>query len=436
MNLKHANWLRSAAILLMVSAGLGQVPQDWVVDVHAFEHTMTITGLLVLNEVVQTDTGSVIAVFHGDECRGVAEAVEVGDASLYFLMVYANVGTDSLQFRAWDASIGNVVILDQEITFSSGISLGDVEVPFLLTGTNNLSYIEATNDSFEQEEDALGSVPFDILGNDIYDRSLAMLVTFPVEPLHGILIETVDQTFSYSSDLNFFGLDSFQYSVSHAYGSDSAWAWIDVTAVDDPLGEFHLMAPSDGSVFESGSNSIQDFSWELPVEVDGDPVTYSVYVYDGGVLDSSYFADVNSISLDIEELHRDTWLDWHVVAFDGWGWTVSADTFSIQVSSLVNIDADPRRREHFELGQNYPNPFNPTTTINYDLPSSADVMLTVYDMSGRTVTTLTDRYQSTGSYTVEWNGTDDLGNTLSAGVYLCRLVAGDYSKTIKIVYLR
>ncbi len=90
----------------------------------------------------------------------------------------------------------------------------------------------------------------------------------------------------------------------------------------------------------------------------------------------------------------------------------------------------------FMLHQNHPNPFNPTTTINYYLPRISDVTLTIYDISGRAITSLTDTHQPEGAYSIQWNGTDHSGNSVSAGVYLCRLQAGEYSKTIKMVHLR
>ena len=88
------------------------------------------------------------------------------------------------------------------------------------------------------------------------------------------------------------------------------------------------------------------------------------------------------------------------------------------------------------LGQNYPNPFNPTTTVSYDLPIASNVMLTVYDITGRTVTALRDTHQPAGTYSVQWNCIDDSGNSVSTGVYFCRLQAGDYTKTIKMGYLK
>ncbi|NQV16481.1 T9SS type A sorting domain-containing protein, partial [bacterium] len=78
----------------------------------------------------------------------------------------------------------------------------------------------------------------------------------------------------------------------------------------------------------------------------------------------------------------------------------------------------------YELYPNYPNPFNPTTTISYDLPEVSAVRLTVFDVSGREVTTLEQSQKPPGYYEVHWNGLDQSGNPVSTGVYFCRLQAG------------
>ena len=92
--------------------------------------------------------------------------------------------------------------------------------------------------------------------------------------------------------------------------------------------------------------------------------------------------------------------------------------------------------EIFTLDQNYPNPFNPTTTISYSVPEQSTVTLIVFDIRGQELVTLQNDIQAAGNYKVQWNGMDQRGNSLSTGVYFCRLNAGSYSQTIKMVYLR
>jgi len=81
--------------------------------------------------------------------------------------------------------------------------------------------------------------------------------------------------------------------------------------------------------------------------------------------------------------------------------------------------------EEFVLEPNYPNPFNPSTVIRYGLSEDTHVKLTIYNTLGQEVTTLVDEVQNTGFQTVSWNGTDNLGQQVSAGVYVYRLEAGN-----------
>jgi len=89
-----------------------------------------------------------------------------------------------------------------------------------------------------------------------------------------------------------------------------------------------------------------------------------------------------------------------------------------------------------ELLPNVPNPFNPSTTIRYILPSRERVRVTIYDVVGRAVTTLVDREESAGQYSVPWNGTDANGERVASGVYLIRIEAGKHSLSRKMVLLK
>jgi len=90
----------------------------------------------------------------------------------------------------------------------------------------------------------------------------------------------------------------------------------------------------------------------------------------------------------------------------------------------------------YVLHQNYPNPFNPITTLSYDLPEDALVNITIYDMMGRQVKTLINDQQTAGYRSVQWNGTNNIGQPVSAGLYLYTIQAGDYSQTRKMVLLK
>ncbi len=91
----------------------------------------------------------------------------------------------------------------------------------------------------------------------------------------------------------------------------------------------------------------------------------------------------------------------------------------------------------YDLLQNYPNPFNPETIIRFDLPTQSAVTLKIFDTVGREVTTLlASKVLAAGRYQQIWDGRDAQGRELPSGIYLYRLVAGDFWKTMKMALTR
>lgn len=88
------------------------------------------------------------------------------------------------------------------------------------------------------------------------------------------------------------------------------------------------------------------------------------------------------------------------------------------------------------LHSNFPNPFNPNTLLRYDLPESGMVNITIHDMIGRKVKTLVNSAQSAGYKTIQWNGTDDKNEPVSAGLYLYTIQTGGFTQTKKMVLLK
>ncbi len=84
----------------------------------------------------------------------------------------------------------------------------------------------------------------------------------------------------------------------------------------------------------------------------------------------------------------------------------------------------------------YPNPFNPSTTIEYSMPQQSEVSLMIYDILGRQVQTLVSTNLSAGGYNVIWDGKDLSGKQVAGGMYFARLQTREYSRVIKLVYLR
>ena len=99
----------------------------------------------------------------------------------------------------------------------------------------------------------------------------------------------------------------------------------------------------------------------------------------------------------------------------------------------------------FKLYQNYPNPFNPETVIKFSIPtplsppfgkgertqSGGLITLKIFDVTGREIITLVNGEKAPGLYEVRWNA-----SAYSSGIYFCRLVAGDYVQTRKMVLVK
>ena len=105
-------------------------------------------------------------------------------------------------------------------------------------------------------------------------------------------------------------------------------------------------------------------------------------------------------------------------------------------TQLMGVSISSTLPEQYVLHQNYPNPFNPVTTIRYDLPDDAYVTLIIHDMMGRRVITLVDGPQTAGNRFTQWNGTNEQGRGVSAGLYLYTIQSPRFIKTHKMVYLK
>ena len=95
-----------------------------------------------------------------------------------------------------------------------------------------------------------------------------------------------------------------------------------------------------------------------------------------------------------------------------------------------------RLPREFRLHQNYPNPFNPETTIKFDLPRSSHVRILIYNTLGQVVRELVNDERKAGYHKVLWNGRDNFGNQVSSGMYILRIVAGEYRTAKKMILIR
>ena len=123
-----------------------------------------------------------------------------------------------------------------------------------------------------------------------------------------------------------------------------------------------------------------------------------------------------------------------------------SESLSIKrINGLVTVSPS-----EFRLRQNYPNPFNPETWIPYNLASDANVEITIYNVQGHRIRTLSLGTQPAGSYLTKdraahWDGRSDTGELVSSGIYLYHLQvseaiphsgAGEFRATRKMIILK
>ena len=90
----------------------------------------------------------------------------------------------------------------------------------------------------------------------------------------------------------------------------------------------------------------------------------------------------------------------------------------------------------YSLYQNHPNPFNPVTTLRYDLPENSFVNINIYDLMGRNIRSLVKSQQTAGYRSIQWNATNNLGEPVSAGMYIYMIQAGEFRQARKMVLLK
>ncbi|MBL8005995.1 MAG: T9SS type A sorting domain-containing protein [Ignavibacteria bacterium] len=101
------------------------------------------------------------------------------------------------------------------------------------------------------------------------------------------------------------------------------------------------------------------------------------------------------------------------------------------VYASVNSESKAQEISGSIKAGSYPNPFNPYTKITYELPSSADISLKIYDIAGRFVEGFFNKKQSKGKYEFNFNASG-----LPGGIYFCKIESGKYSSVLKLMFLK
>jgi hypothetical protein len=166
-----------------------------------------------------------------------------------------------------------------------------------------------------------------------------------------------------------------------------------------------------------------DFYCYPGMDIDNDGLRDLVTSYKGWALDS-----LGSHPLDFD--------GFHIFMFE---WGDSLNSISLD-SVYTGVRVKPMTvimPEDYKLEQNYPNPFNPVTNINFTLPLNKTISLQIYNTLGQEVRTLINNKEYLeGSHTIQWDGTDNDGNPVASGVYVYKLIFGNFSQSKRMTLVR
>ena len=193
----------------------------------------------------------------------------------------------------------------------------------------------------------------------------------------------------------------------------------------------------------SGGSDLERESYEIPPSPP--PGSFDVRYAVGGLLALSAGQKTHDFPILASSANFPLSVSWDLAGEAGTGaLIIDQREISLTGKQPVRIDEPPskivlrlgpgasaERPAHFSLEQNYPNPFNPTTHFEYRVAAAVFVALKVYDALGREVATIVDEVKQPGVYQVEWDA-----KSFPSGVYTCRMQAGSYSSSKKVVLLR
>ena len=129
--------------------------------------------------------------------------------------------------------------------------------------------------------------------------------------------------------------------------------------------------------------------------------------------------------------------DSEVTGVSGIMFTVPSGLTNIDFEAILTISPNGSNiPDEFSISQNYPNPFNPVTSIAFDVDKLDEISLAVYDLSGKEVITLASGTFMPGSYIVNWNAVNNVGDAIASGMYLYRYMTSDKAIVRKMLYLK
>jgi len=195
---------------------------------------------------------------------------------------------------------------------------------------------------------------------------------------------------------------------------------------------------TDGRYIDGAYISILDENYQVQAsEKTGPDGSYTL----GGVPAGKYFIKVDRMPYSTAYYGNTTNVDNSipVLVGDSGNFTITGVDVKLTPMSATSVEQELTGAgvpAEFELVQNYPNPFNPSTTIRYALPTASHVTLKVFNLRGELVKTLVNGNRAANRYQVVWNGENESGAKVAAGIYLYQLKTDNYSQIKRMIFLK
>lgn len=198
--------------------------------------------------------------------------------------------------------------------------------------------------------------------------------------------------------------------------------YIGIKLIDQAPSSFHPLDWDTYSPTDANSDAATDSTRWLMTTASGFDAPLV-----GGVDGSFFNINFGSESLDFNSSVAYTVAYLYSTSLSGLRTVASAAVARYTASTAVETTSRTVPQA-FVLKPNYPNPFNPATTISCTVPLASHLTIVVYDLLGRKVATVADGHYAAGNYSFRFDGT-----RLASGVYFCRMTAGSFSRTTKMV---
>ena len=431
-----ANWNGNANITVIVSDGSLTDTTSFTLTVNAVNDAPVFTSTAV------TEATEDVAYSY------VATASDVDGDALTF------TGTTVPTWMSFDASTttlsgtpSNDEVGVHSVVLTVNDGTVDVTQEFTVTvvNVNDAPVIASISEQTMNEDESLDVV---LSASDVDGDVLTYAVQTDTS---AVPVTVSNDTLTLTPVANWNGNANITVIVSDGSLTDTTSFAVTVNAVNDAPSAFHLTETETELVIplEELSTGSLDFGWEVAEDVDGDTILYH---YSSTLTVGSYTEQMDSSVVDTglslmsyQDLYDKLFaleattatVEWQVHSDDG---TVSVPAVNGPLTLLIDISNlsvdDQLIPDVFALHQNYPNPFNPTTTLQYDLPEDSQVKIMIYDIMGREVKTLVHSQQTAGFKSIVWDATNDLGQPVSAGMYLYRISAGEFHSVNKMILLK